>query len=74
MNNLLKKGVPLEWKQEQEDAFQELKQAVQKEPVLLQPDQTKPFEVEIDCYVTVGTFARRGLGSTAKTLRSRCGV
>ena len=48
MNDLLKKGVPLEWKQEQEDAFQELKQAVQKEPVLLQPDQTKPFEVEID--------------------------
>ena len=48
MNDLLKKGVPFKWKQEQEDAFQELKQAVQKEPVLLQPDQKKPFEVEID--------------------------
>ena len=48
MNDLLKKGVPFEWKKEQEDAFQELKQAVQTEPVLLQPDQTKPFEVEID--------------------------
>ena len=48
MNDLLKKGVPFEWKQEQEDAFQELKQVVQKEPVLLQPDQKKPFEVEID--------------------------
>ena len=48
MNDLLKMGVPFEWKQEQEDAFQELKQAVQTEPVLLQPDQKKPFEVEID--------------------------
>ena len=48
MNDLLKKGAPFEWKQEQEDAFQELKQAVQKEPVLLQPDQKKPFKVEID--------------------------
>ena len=27
-----------------------------------------------DCYVTVGTFARRGLSSTAKTLRSLSGV
>ena len=27
-------------------------------------------EVEMSCYVTVGTFARRGLSSTAKTLRS----
>ena len=25
------------------------------------------------CYVTVGTFARRGLSSTAKTLRSLSG-
>ena len=48
MNDLLKKGVPFEWKQEQEDTFQELKQAVQKEAVLLQPNQKKPFEVEID--------------------------
>ena len=26
------------------------------------------------CYVTVGTFAQRGLSSTAKTLRSLSGV
>ena len=48
MNDLLKKGVLFEWKQEQEDAFQELKQAVQTELVLLQPNQKKPFKVEID--------------------------
>ena len=29
---------------------------------------------KISCYVTVGTFARRGLSSTAKTLRSLSGV
>ena len=49
--NFSKKAKPMihfEWKQEQEDAFQELKQAVQMEPVLLQPDQEKPFKVEID--------------------------
>ena len=28
------------------------------------------FQLIRSCYVTVGTFARRGLSSTAKTLRS----
>ena len=28
----------------------------------------------VDCYITVGTVARRGLSSTAKTLRSLSGV
>ena len=36
----------------------------------LQPDRPDPPS----CYVTVGTFARRGLSSTAKTLRSLSGV
>ena len=31
-------------------------------------------EVLTTCYVTAGTFARRGLSSTAKTLRSLSGV
>ena len=39
--------------------------ALLKRSVLLMP---------IHCYVTVGTFARRGLSSTAKTLRSLSGV
>ena len=30
-------------------------------------------EEALRCYVTVGTFARRGLSSTAKTLRSLSG-
>ena len=45
--------------------------------------EVKPRSVEeikdddeniVVCYVTVGTFARRGLSSTAKTLRSLSGV
>ena len=31
-------------------------------------------KIVASCYVTVGTFARRGLSSTAKTLRSLSGV
>jgi hypothetical protein len=36
------------WGKPEEKAFQELKQRICEEPVLLQPDQTKPFEVEVD--------------------------
>ena len=32
------------------------------------------WQHQAQCYVTVGTFARRGLSSTAKTLRSLSGV
>ena len=35
---------------------------------------TQPPPDLVNCYVTVGTFARRGLSSTAKTLRSLSGV
>ena len=31
-------------------------------------------DATVTCYVTAGTFARRGLSSTAKTLRSLSGV
>ena len=33
-----------------------------------------PMDQEGFCYVTAGTFTRRGLSSTAKTLRSLSGV
>ena len=35
---------------------------------------TSDLKSEFLCYVTVGTFARRGLSSTVKTLRSLSGV
>ena len=38
------------------------------------PNLSSQYFSEHTCYVTVGTFARRGLSSTAKTLRSLSGV
>jgi len=48
LNNLLKKGVKWTWVEAKQEAFDKLKQIVCEEPVLIQPDQTKPFEVEVD--------------------------
>jgi hypothetical protein len=48
LNECLKKGTQWIWGEPEEKAFQELKWHICEEPVLLQPDQTKPFEVEID--------------------------
>ena len=36
------------WKESEDKAFEELKRWICEEPVLLQPDQKKPFEVEVD--------------------------
>jgi hypothetical protein len=48
LNDRLKKGVPWEWGKPQEDAFLKLKERICKEPVLIQPNQKEPFEVEVD--------------------------
>ena len=48
LNDRLKKGVPWEWGKPQEDAFLKLKERICKEPVLMQPNQIEPFEVEVD--------------------------
>ena len=48
LNNRLKKGVQWTWGESEDKAFQELKCQVCEEPVLLQPDQKTPFEVEVD--------------------------
>ena len=48
LNNLLKKGTKWLWGMEEIGAFEKLKKQICKEPVLLQPDQKKPFEVEVD--------------------------
>ena len=91
LNKLTKKDTPWSWGTRQQDAFETLRKWITSEPVLKQPQLDQQFEVEVDasgyaigavlmqkdeCYVTVGTFARRGLSSTAKTLRSlsRCSM
>src|ERR1700744_2891509 len=48
LNDLLKRDVPWKWGPEQQKAFEELKTRICEEPVLIQPDQKAPFEVEVD--------------------------
>src|SRR6266581_2625258 len=48
LNELTKKGVPWEWTNEREEAFQKLKKLICTEPVLLMPKLEEPFELEVD--------------------------
>ena len=48
LNNQLKKGAQWIWEEPEDKAFEELKSQICDEPVLLQPDQKKPFEVKVD--------------------------
>jgi hypothetical protein len=48
LNNLLKKGVKWAWEKAEQEAFDKLKKQVTEEPVLMQPDQKKQFEIEVD--------------------------
>ena len=48
LNRLLKKNVPFEWSSECQEAFLTLKQRFMEEPVLMMPDQTQPFQIELD--------------------------
>jgi hypothetical protein len=45
---LTKKGVAFNWREPQENAFQELKKRLMEAPLLVLPDFTKTFEVECD--------------------------
>ena len=56
LNDLLKKGVKWHWGKEQQEAFEKIRDLMTTEPVLHQPDQSKPFEVEVDASnYTMGT-------------------
>jgi hypothetical protein len=48
LNTLLKKDVKWNFGNTEKMAFEQLKKLICEEPVLIQPDQTKPFEVEVD--------------------------
>ena len=48
LNNLLKKDMRLEWTNDAQQSFNELKQQLTSAPVLMMPDQTKPFQIESD--------------------------
>ena len=48
LNNLLRKNTPFEWMDKAQNSFEELKQRLTLAPVLIMPDQTKPFQIEFD--------------------------
>ena len=48
LNNLTKKNQSFNWTAECQQAFEELKRRFTEEPVLIMPDQTKPFQIECD--------------------------
>ncbi len=48
LHDLTKKGVQWRWTQTEQTAFEALKEAVSKDPVLLFPNLTEPFEMEVD--------------------------
>ena len=48
LNELLKKDRKFEWTTECQQAFDDLKTRFTSEPVLMMPDQTKPFQIKCD--------------------------
>ena len=48
LNDLLKKDQKFEWTEECQRAFDDLKKRFTEEPVLMMPDQTRPFQIETD--------------------------
>ena len=51
INQLVKKNVKFEWKEEQEKAFQEMKKKLIEYPILVQPDFTKEFVLITDASI-----------------------
>jgi RNase H-like domain found in reverse transcriptase len=48
LNNLMKKDKKFEWTTECREAFDTMKKRFMEEPVLLMPDQSKPFQIKSD--------------------------
>ena len=48
LNDLLKKDQNFEWTDDCQQVFEELKKQFTEEPVLMMPDQSRPFQIETD--------------------------
>jgi hypothetical protein len=48
LNELTRKDTPWDWTPRCQEAFENLHQRITSEPVLIQPNLTKPFELEVD--------------------------
>ena len=51
MNKLLQKDQPFIWDDTAQQAFDEMKKCFTEEPILMMPDQTKPFQIEYDMHL-----------------------
>lgn len=61
LNNLLKTGVDFVWGENEEKAFQTLKDALISDPILVAPDFSKPFLVTTDtCDYGLGAILSQG--------------
>jgi hypothetical protein len=77
LNDLLKKGVKFNWTQECEEALDALIKQIERDPVLIAPNEDKPFELETDASsyaVGAALFQkeergkRKAIGYASKTL------
>lgn len=61
LNELLRKDVPFVWTSEREKCFNDMKRRFTTKPVLVMPDQTRPFYVEADAskYATGGVLMQK---------------
>lgn len=48
LHDLQKKDAPWSWKEEQQNAFDQIKKVITSSPILVHPDPSKPFMVECD--------------------------
>lgn len=62
LHNLTKKDLPWMWSKNEQEAFNHLKQRVTTSPILIFPDDNKPFKVEADSsdYATGAVLSQQG--------------
>jgi RNase H-like domain found in reverse transcriptase len=48
LNDLLKKNKKFVWSEECQESFDQLKRQFTEEPVLMMPDHSKPFQIQVD--------------------------
>jgi RNase H-like domain found in reverse transcriptase len=63
LNDILKKDKKFVWSEECQESFDQLKKRFTKEPVLMMPDHSKPFQIQVDSSL----FATGGILSQMDT-------
>jgi hypothetical protein len=62
LHDLTRKNTPWKWEEKERNAFESLKKSVTSSPILVFPDETKPFKVEADSsgYATGAVLSQEG--------------